>query len=223
MRRFLRWKSGFTSRIDAMVSHIENHDALVEAAIHDAKDARAHARVQLKRVGQDGRRMQRRCAELAEMEQRWRERALRTAGADEGRALECVRRMKRAAREQGALLEQHREHERVETQLGRDIRRIDERIEQLVQQRNLMRTRESRADALAAAQQEDGHRLAEIDEVLERWEIKISRVETDFDCELDDGDDLEITLGAEEERDELRSELDELVRREQEGAESDLS
>jgi hypothetical protein len=36
--------------------------------------------------------------------------------------------------------------------VGEDVRRIDERIEQPVRQRNLLRTRESRADALAASE-----------------------------------------------------------------------
>jgi phage shock protein A len=216
MGSFLRWTTGFGSRIDAMVSQIENHDALVNAAIRDAKEARARARVQLKRVRQDGQRMQRRCTELAESERRWKERAVRTAGDDEGRALECVRRMKRAAHERVELLSQTGEHTRIEAQLARDIRRIDDRIENLVQQRNLLRTRQSRAEALAAADQDDGRRLAEVDEILERWEIKVSRVETDFDCDLDEGDELELTLGAEEEREALRSELDDLLRGERE-------
>jgi phage shock protein A len=216
MGSFLRWTTGFGSRIDAMVSQIENHDALVNAAIRDAKEARARARVQLKRVRQDGQRMQRRCTELTESERRWKERAVRTAGDDESRALECVRRMKRTAHERAELSSQTGEHTRIEAQLARDIRRIDDRIENLVQQRNLLRTRQSRAEALAAADQDDGRRLVEVDEILERWEIKVSRVETDFDCDLDEGDELELTLGAEEEREALRSELDDLLRGERE-------
>ncbi len=136
---------------------------------------------------------------------------MRVASADESRALECLRRMRRAARERADLEEQAAEHTRIHGQLVRDIGRIDERIDQLVQQRNLLRTRQSRAEALAAAQQDDGRRLAEVDDILDRWEIKVSRIETDSDCDLDESDDLEVTLEAEEEREELRAELEELL------------
>jgi phage shock protein A len=218
MSAFVRWTAGFASRIDAMVRQIENHDALVSAAIRDAKEARARARVQLKRVDEDGRRMERRRSELAEAERLWRERALRMAAPDEARALECLRRMKRAAREREELAAQAEEHGRITAQLTRDIRRIDSRIEQLVQQRNLLRTRQSRAEALAAAQHDDGRRLSEVDDILERWEIKVSRTETDVDCAFEERDDLEVELGASEERDALRAELEELVRTRAEGA-----
>jgi phage shock protein A len=214
MSVFFRWTTGFASRIDSMVRQIENHDALVSAAIRDAKEARARATVQVKRVREDGRRMQRRRSELEEAERLWRERAVRVAGDDEDRALECLRRAKRAAREHGDLSDQAEEHGRIEKQLGRDIGRIDGRIEELVQQRNLLRTRQSRAEALSAAQEDDGRRLSEVDDILERWEIKVSRNETDVDCALDDRDDLELELGAAEERESLRGELDELLGRE---------
>jgi phage shock protein A len=212
MSLFFRWTHGFASRIDAMVKQIENHDALVSAAVRDAKEARARARVQLARVREDGRRMQRRCTELEEAERRWRERAQRIGDEDEERALECVRRMKRAAREREQLVAQAGEHERIEGQLTRDIKSIDGRIESLVQQRNLLRTRQSRAEALAAAHQDDGRRLAEVDDILERWEVKVSVSETDLDCSLGEEDDLELELAGAEEREELRAELDELLR-----------
>ncbi|MDJ0851988.1 MAG: PspA/IM30 family protein, partial [Myxococcota bacterium] len=184
MGAFFRWTHGFASRLDGMVSQIENHDALVTAAVRDAREARARAKVQLKRVKEDGRRMARRRDELEQAEQRWRGRAVRVAGADEARALECLRRMRRAARDRADLEEQAAEHTRIHGQLVRDISRIDERLDQLVQQRNLLRTRQSRAEALSAAHQDDGRRLAEVDDILDRWEIKVSRIETDFDCDL---------------------------------------
>ena len=61
MGALFRWTSGFASRIDAMVSQIENHDALVSAAVRDAREARARAVVQVKRVREDRPRLPRRC------------------------------------------------------------------------------------------------------------------------------------------------------------------
>lgn len=214
MRAIRRWTSGFFHRVDEMVSHIENHDGQVAAAIRDAQEARARARVQLGRVHRDGERMKRRLGEFVEAENRWKERALRVAPTDEARALECVRRRKRAQRERSALELQIAEHERAEGQLRDDLVRVDERISRLTEQRNLLRTRESRAGALAASPADDAGLLSEIDDIFERWDTKVTAAEFRADCALYHEDGLEAQFAASEQAEELRAELEELVRSE---------
>jgi len=51
-----------------------------------------------------------------------------------------------------------------------------------------------------------------VDDILERWEIKVSVNETDVDCSLGEEDDLELELSSVEEREDLRAELDDLLR-----------
>ncbi len=214
MSTIRRWTSGFFHRVDTMVSHIENHDGQVAAAIRDAQEARARARVPLARVHRDGERMKRRLAELTEAETRWKERAVSVASSDEARALECVRRRKRAARERNDLHAQLTEHERVEIQLREDMARVEERVARLEHQRNVLRTRESRAGAMAAAHADDAGLLSEIDDIFERWDTKVTAAEYRADCALAGPDDLEARFVASEEAEDLRAELDELVRNE---------
>jgi phage shock protein A len=211
MRRLTRWKAGIFSHFDSFASRIENHDGLIAAAVREAQDARARARVQLARVHRDGERMAQRLDELRGAEESWSGRALRTAHDDEARALECLRRRKRAHRERVELEKQLASHAKTEAQLRADLERVDERIERLKQQRNLLRTRQSRAEALAATQCEDGTVDPEIDDILERWEIKITSTETRTDCHSPLVDDLESEFIGDEEADELRAELAALI------------
>ena len=66
MHAFRRWTAGLVSRVDWMVSQVENHEALAESAIRDVQRAAARARVQLGRVRQDGSTLRRRRDEEAE-------------------------------------------------------------------------------------------------------------------------------------------------------------
>jgi len=205
-----RWAMGVFSRVDAVVSRIENHDALVSAAIDDAQSARARATVQLGQVRRDIQRMQERVTELGLDEQRWKERAARVAEQDEERALECLRRRRRAERERTDLEKRLREHVEIEKRLSDDLARIGERVDQLKRQRNLLRTRQSRAEALSIAQEADGSALRDIDEILSRWETKVTHYELQTDLALGDRDTFAAEYSAEEEKDDLRAELDRL-------------
>jgi phage shock protein A len=207
MRRLQRFTATCVSRFDRVVSQIENHDGLVSAAIRESEEARSRAKVQLGRVRRDAERMRQRQQELDERGDRWQERALRVSGEDEARALECLRRRKRALQELAALERQLEQHAQIEEQIRADMRRVDERIEALRQKRNLLRTRQSRAEALSLSRDEDGHLAGEIDEILERWETKVSHLEYRGDCSLSDDDDLDAGFASEEEEGALREEL----------------
>lgn len=216
MRRFQRFTATCVSRFDRVVSQIENHDGLVSAAIRESEEARSRARVQLGRVRRDSTRMAQRRGELSERADRWQERALRVSGEDEARALECLRRRKRALQELAALGQQLEQHAHIEDQIRGDMGRVDERIEALRQKRNVLRTRQSRAEALTLACDEDGHLAGEIDEILERWETKVSHLEYRGDCSLAVDDDLDAGFSSEEEQTELREELAALLQRDPE-------
>jgi phage shock protein A len=123
-----------------------------------------------------------------------------------------VRRRKRAARERKDLQAQLAEHERVEIQLREDMARVDERVARLEHQRNVLRTRESRAGAMSAAHADDAGLLSEIDDIFERWDTKVTAAEYRADCALAGPDDLEARFVASEEAEDLRAELEELVR-----------
>ena len=90
MSRIQRWKLSMTSWVDGVLSQIENHEAAVNAAIGDVRQATARARVQLKRVERDQGSLRESLAQEESAAARWRTRAV--AAADEEAAIECLRR-----------------------------------------------------------------------------------------------------------------------------------
>ena len=209
MSMWKRWTSGVVSRIDWAVTRVENHEAQIDSAIREVHAAGARAKVQLARVNRDGRKLRIRLADETEKETTWRERARSCAAESEERALECLRRAKSAGRNRVELERRLGEHELAQKQLNQEVRGIDERLAQLVEKRNIMRTRQSRAEALHAVRSlGDDH----VEELFDRWEIRVTESEMlgDFSGGLDE---LEDSFKTEEEQAALREELAELTKK----------
>ncbi len=103
MQNIRLWTAALVSRVDGMVSRIENHEALAQSAVRDVRRAGARARVQLRRVRVDGERLRDELSRLREDVETWRERAPRRAVEDESAALECLRRSRRSMGRADAL------------------------------------------------------------------------------------------------------------------------
>jgi len=205
MKTVRRWAASIVASFDSVISQVENHDALVQSAIREVQEAAARAKVQLGRVRHDGQLMRRRIIELREQEELWQSRAKESA--EESKALECLKRRKRILTQMTALEEREREHATVERQLIADLGCVEERLRNLKEQRNLMRTRQSRAEALSAASGADSVALGEIDEIFERWETKVSEYEIRGSCDVRTSDALEEEFLTSEEESDLRAEL----------------
>lgn len=207
MTYFKRWTSGLVSRVDSVVVQLENQESLVQSAIADMSQRIARARVQLTRVGRDGETLKRRTEEAERSAELWRNRA--RSEPEQARALECLRRSKRAA----VAGEEYRErllvHQRSEKRLRQDVLTIEQRLEQLREQRNTMRTRQSRAEALAILQG-GGEGCFELEQVLERWDARITESELVAGCANEDIDSFSDEFCQQESNAELIAELHEL-------------
>lgn len=211
MKSLRRFTSGIVASFDWMISQVENHEALINGSIRDVNEAGARAKVHLARVKQDGIKMRTKLSELREAEDAWAERARKSAKLDEKRAIECLKRRKRVQRELADLEVQEREHAKLDKQLTEDLSCVEDRLTQLKQQRNLMRTRQSRAEALGTLRRDDSHIFCEIDDIFDRWEMKVAEYELNSSCTMSSEDDLESEFLSEEEEDELKLVLQELV------------
>lgn len=205
MQTIRLWTHSLATRIDGMVSRIENHEALARSAIQEVRGAAARARVQLRRVRADGEQLRARIEEAREAEASWRERARRKASEDEAAAIECLRRSREAARRVGVLEARRIEHERLEAELTTDVGRIQERLTHLEEHKHVLAARESRAAALS------GLDVGEvgpgpIEDLFDRWEVQISEREVSFGRE-DDADAFEHAFSKEEEEVSLHAEL----------------
>ena len=208
MTLWKRWSSGFVASIDSVISQVENHEAQVASALRELERGVLRSKVQLQRVERDGSALRRSLAEEREAATRWRERAKREE--DEKRALECLRRCKRSETRSIELARQVVEHERVEHQLAADIRILEQRVVELRQQRNTMRTRQSRAEAMTIVNGEGELCGSEITAIFERWELRVSENEVVGGCVRVPVDTLEEEFTTAEEESSLRLELREL-------------
>lgn len=208
MTLWKRWSSGFVASIDSVISQVENHEAQVASALRELERGVLRSKVQLQRVERDGAALRHSLGQEREAAMRWRDRAKREE--DEKRALECLRRCKRSETRSIELARQVVEHERVEHQLSSDIRVLEQRVVELRQQRNTMRTRQSRAEAMTIVNGQGELGGTEITEIFERWELRVSENEVMGGCVRVPVDSLDDEFTSAEEEASLRLELKEL-------------
>lgn len=173
MNLFRRLSATVNATMDQAVAQIENHDAVVSAALQDARQSAAQARVRLRRVERDGQQLHARCQSLHTDIQRWQQRARHSAREDETLALKCVARMQDAQRELAVAETAAAEHEQQQQMLQQGMQKIQQRISRIEQQRSLLRTRQSSAQAQQLVATLEPVAGEGIDEILERWEGSI--------------------------------------------------
>ena len=208
MARFKRWTHGVVASIDNLIVQVENHEAQVSSTLRELEHGVARSKVQLMRVERDGSALGQALAEEREATIRWRERAIREE--QEERALECLRRHKRSERRVLELGRNLTEHGRIEQQLKRDIQTLEQRLFELRQQRNTMRTRQSRAEAFNVVQGSGDLQTGEIGVIFERWETRVAETEVQSGCLIATGDSFAEEFLDAEEAATLKLELDDL-------------
>jgi len=208
MARFKRWTHGVVASIDSLIVQVENHEAQVTSTLRELEQGVARSRVQLLRVERDGLALQQALIDEREAANRWRDRARREE--QEPRALECLRRHKRSERRVLELSQNQTEHARIEAQLKRDIRVLEQRLVELRQQRNTMRTRQSRAEAFSVVQGRGDLESSEIGAIFERWETRLAETEVASGCLITSLDSFDDEFLDAEEIASLKLELDDL-------------
>ena len=206
MNRMKRWTMSVTSWVDGMLAQVENHEAAVSSAIERVRQSTARARVQLKRVERDQQALRDTLLEEEEAIDAWRRRA--KSAEEESVALECLRRHKAAERRVVRLRQRLGEHERCHKELSDGIRVLNGRLCELTERKNLMRTRQSRAQAAHGMASTTGP-IGDLEDVFERWETRVGEIEIASEC-VEPIDAFEAELEAVEESAKLRLELEEL-------------
>ena len=210
MNIFSRISATFTGKLDEMVAHVENHDAVVAVALKDTRAAVAKAKVRLERVRKDGEAMRKRLDEAARMDNLWENRAKETAAEDEQKALACIARRNQCREQitqtQAALIR----HEELETKVGDNVQRMEQRMCDITQQQNLMRSRQSTADAMRIINKIEGNTDNGIEDTFDRWETLIT--ETEYSSgHISETDTLDMSFVKEENTMQLQAELAELM------------
>ena len=210
-----RIHTSITSTVDRAVSRVENHDAIINAALRDTQQAAARSRVRLERVRKDGHGLRTRRGNLELAVTRWTERARTIAKEDEAKALECLRRKKQCEAQLRDLEISIDKHDELEARIVDQVKKIESRIGEVSQQRNMMRLRQSVAEALRTINDIEGVSYGEIEDTFDRWEINLGEAEIRMGIGTP-SDPLETAFIAEEEKAELKAELDILLNSDEE-------
>ena len=87
---------------------------------------------------------------------------------------------------------------------------MEEQLQALLEKRNLMRTRQSRAEAVKTIQGSTESFSSDLDDIFERWETRVTEKEIAGSCCVET-DSFEEDFASEEEEMLLKSELSELL------------
>ena len=211
-----RISTSITSSVDRAVSKVENHDAIINSALRDTRQAAARSRVRLARVQKDGAALKRRYGELERSVSLWTERARSVAVDDETKALDCLRRKRDCELQLGNLRDSIEKHEELEARISEQVKKIESRIHEVSQQRNMMRSRQSVAEAMRTINNIEGVSYGEIEDTFDRWEINLGETEILMGAATAT-DPLEAAFVADEDTAELRAELEVLLKSDGEG------
>lgn len=216
MSLFKRIAATVYAQVDQTVSQIENHDAVIQSAIKQTQRAAAQTKVRLSRVHADGERMRRQLSALQDDSRQWRDRAKRAATSDRETALKCLARGKRCDDQITQLQQSLHKHGELSKRLEAEFNRVDSQLRQINDQRNLMRTRESAADALRMLNALDSGAGIDIEDAMDRWEVRVTEAEmqfspSDFGAHNTKSDELDQAFSQVEQREALAAELDQLM------------
>ncbi len=195
-----------SATVERAVSSIENHDAVVEAALKETRAAAAKARVRLSRVYKDGENLRKKLVDLAEKEKLWTERAKTIAATDEAKALQCVGRRNQCKEQLIQTRDMLARHDELEQNIGQSVKRIEERLEELTNQRNMMRSRHSTVDAMRVINKIEDSSSVGIEDTFDRWEMLITESEYSVGSSHH-SDSLDASFTQVENEDDLRADL----------------
>ena len=171
--------------------------------------------MRLARVRKDGESLKTRRGELQVAVSRWTERAKSIATDDEAKALECLRRRKDCEAQLHNLEDSIEKHDELEARITDQVKKIEERVGEVAQQRNMMRSRQSVAEAMRTINNIEGVSYGEIEDTFDRWEINLGESEILMGA-AKMADPLDSAFLADEDTAELRAELEILMQDDEE-------
>lgn len=208
-----RFVSTVHSSLDRTLAGIENHEAVVDAALTDSRQAVARARARLARLEKDGAEQRNRVAELTSQIELWNERARTVATNDRDKALTCIQRRRLCEQELHGAKAAMKEHDAIIRRVRDSITESAQRVQSLQSQRNQMRSREAAAHAGQIVHRLDGRVGADVEAAIERWEVSVGQAEllTEHYPTADSTDDFEQGFITDEENALLETELNALL------------
>lgn len=214
MSLFKRFSVSIRSQLDSAVSRMENHDAIIDAALQESRDAIARMKLQQSRMNRKLDTIDSQLESLRNDEQRWVDRAKSMARDDEAQAIACLERRDRCV-EQIELLQNQREQcNEMIFRLGKKLLKLEQKLVDDEQRLQAFRGRDLTAKAEHAIQDVISSDSTNLEQTFDRWELAITRKEMRqqaVDPVLDVTDTLEERFQREERLAEHKAELKALM------------
>lgn len=211
-----RLSASISASLDRAVAQIENHDAVIEAAIGECRAGVVKARQRSEQLHRDGQKLSKQLEQANINHGLWQERAKREGRANEARALQCLRRAKACAAERDVLLTQLQQHSELQADVESRLQSVEHALAETVRKRNEMRSRTSVVEAKRSLQNVSMQSATSIEDCFDRWEQQIARKQGADEFEQprssqDPIDSLERNYRDAEADLELKAELDALL------------
>lgn len=213
MSLFTRLSATLIAGVDKTVGRMEDHDAIINASVKDSRRALARAQIRLQHLQRDGAEIRKNIDDNEAQVRDWTRRATSSNDSDRERALACMQRRKTCNENLQRYRESLQRHEQMELQVKQSITELEKRLQQITEQRNQLRTRESVTQAHQIINRLDRDEIGTIHDSLERWDMKIREseyIEGPIISETT-ADALEAQFNSEEEALELQAELERLL------------
>lgn len=208
MSLFTRITATVAASVDNAVTRVEDHNAVIEASLSQTRKAAASARVRLARVEKDHAALLSRHRQIVSDIDTWTERARRSTD-DENRAIECLARRKKCRQELTQVEQTLAGHADLKVSLAQNVAKIETRIREINEQRNLLRTRESVAEANKIIENLNCSDVGDVERTFDRWEERVGESELFHQVPVSN-DPLATSFDNDENRQELLNELAEL-------------
>lgn len=200
------------TQVSHVVDDFENHEALTAVAIEEIEKIGRKTRIQLNRVRNRIRALEKNIEEQKKDVDKWSKRAVSLESSDRERALNCMKRLKGTEKQIEILSRQHEEAVGQEKKIAADLARISEQLGELKTRRETLIARQNVAQATGTVSRSTANPAGDVNSVFERWENQVIGSEFEFPAD-NPADTFEEEFEKQEHDAELKAALDDLVKK----------
>lgn len=184
MSTFKRLFISMFAKVDEVVGEIENHEALIKAAMQEHRKKLSAAKVELARIKRHEQDIQEKLKTLEYKRDVWAKRAVNEAALSEEKALACMQQRELILGQINKLTTILNKYAETSRKMQSDITRGEAELSELTQKHQILRARQSTAEALNMAGGIAGTNWDDLEASFDRWEVKISQSEYGVDTEI---------------------------------------
>ncbi|MGD8914302.1 MAG: PspA/IM30 family protein [Candidatus Thiodiazotropha sp.] len=177
MSLFKRLSVSIRTQLDSAVSRIENHDAVIDAALQESRDAIARLKLQQTRMNRKIETIDTKLESLHNDEQSWVRRAKSLAEGDEAQAIACLERRDRCAEQIKQLQQQREQCNEMAFRLAHTLLKLEQKLISDEQRLQEFRGRDLTAKAEHAVHDVICSDSTNLEQTFDRWELAITRKE----------------------------------------------